>query len=171
MTYDLTRLQRLPTDTHYLVTLGGEDLVDPATVIDRMEYEHPLYTPESVAASRRLPEIDTDRIAFAGAYHGWGFHEDGARSGLVAADPPRPAVDPHDPRGAAQTGRFTTTIRHTRRTPFTRTFEHRLDLLAGRPRRAARPRRPRPLRGPRPPRLAPTARSATTSRRSSPTTT
>ena len=34
---------------------------------------------------RRLPEIDTDRVAFAGAYHGWGFHEDGARSGLAAA--------------------------------------------------------------------------------------
>ena len=47
-----------------------------------MEYEHPLYTPASVAAQRRLPEIDTDRVAFAGAYHGWGFHEDGARSGL-----------------------------------------------------------------------------------------
>ena len=59
VTYDLTRLQRLPTDTHYLVTLGGEDLVDPASVIDRMEYEHPLYTPASVAASRRLPEINT----------------------------------------------------------------------------------------------------------------
>ena len=85
VTYDLTRLQRLPTDTHYLVTLGGEHLVDPATVIDRMEYEHPLYTPASVAAMRRLPEINTDRIAFAGAYHGWGFHEDGARSGLAAA--------------------------------------------------------------------------------------
>ena len=86
MTYDLTRLQRLDTDTHYLVTLGGEHLVDPAKVIDRMEYEHPLYTPSSVAAQRRLPEIDTDRIAFAGAYHGWGFHEDGARSGLAAAE-------------------------------------------------------------------------------------
>ena len=85
VTYDLTRLQRLPTDTHYLVTLGGERLVDPATVIDRMEYEHPLYTPESVAASRRLPEINTERIAFAGAYHGWGFHEDGCRSGVEAA--------------------------------------------------------------------------------------
>ena len=82
VTYDLTRLQRLDTDTHYLVTLGGEHLVDPATVIDRMEYEHPLYNPASVAAQARLPEIATDRIAFAGAYHGWGFHEDGARSGL-----------------------------------------------------------------------------------------
>jgi predicted NAD/FAD-binding protein/DUF1365 family protein len=123
VTYDLTRLQRLPTDTHYLVTLGGEDLVDPATVIDRMEYEHPLYTPESVAASRRLPEIDSARIAFAGAYHGWGFHEDGARSGLAAATHlglPWPRAT----HVAPEPGRFETTIRHTRRTPFGRTFEH-----------------------------------------------
>ena len=123
VTYDLTRLQRLPTDTHYLVTLGGGDLVDPATVIDRMEYEHPLYTPASVAASRRLPEINTDRIAFAGAYHGWGFHEDGARSGLVAAthlDLPWTRAT----HALPQPGRFETTIRHTRRSPFTRTFEH-----------------------------------------------
>jgi predicted NAD/FAD-binding protein/DUF1365 family protein len=124
VTYDLTRLQRLPTDTHYLVTLGGEDLVDPATVIDRMEYEHPLYTPESVAAQRRLPEIDTDRIAFAGAYHGWGFHEDGARSGLAAATRlglPWARTTTVLPRP----GRFETTIRHTRRAPFRRSFEHR----------------------------------------------
>jgi predicted NAD/FAD-binding protein/DUF1365 family protein len=124
VTYDLTRLQRLPTSTHYLVTLGGEDLVDPATVIDRMEYEHPLYTPESVAAQRRLPEISTDRIAFAGAYHGWGFHEDGARSGLAAATRlglPWARTTTVLPRP----GRFETTIRHTRRTPFRRSFEHR----------------------------------------------
>ena len=123
VTYDLTRLQRLPTDTHYLVTLGGEGLVDPATVIDRMEYEHPLYTPASVAASRRLPEINSARIAFAGAYHGWGFHEDGARSGLAAAAHlglPWPQAT----RVVPEPGRFATTIRHTRRTPFARTFEH-----------------------------------------------
>lgn len=124
VTYDLTRLQRLPTDTHYLVTLGGEDLVDPATVIDRMEYEHPLYTPESVAAQRRLPEINSERVAFAGAYHGWGFHEDGARSGLAAATHlglPWARTTTVLPRP----GRFETTIRHTRRTPFRRSFEHR----------------------------------------------
>ncbi len=77
------------------------DLVDPATVIETMEYAHPLYTPESVAAQRRLPEIDTDRIAFAGAYHGWGFHEDGARSGLAAAERlgfPWPDADADGPR-------------------------------------------------------------------------
>ena len=87
VTYDLTRLQRLDvTDRRFLVTLNGVDCVDQALVIDTMHYEHPLYTPESVAAQRRLPEINTERIAFAGAYHGWGFHEDGARSGVAAAE-------------------------------------------------------------------------------------
>ena len=57
VTYDLTRLMRLPTETRYLVTLGGEDLVDPATVIARREYAHPLYTPESVAAQARLRRV------------------------------------------------------------------------------------------------------------------
>jgi predicted NAD/FAD-binding protein len=87
VTYDLTRLQRLDvSDRRFLVTLNGVDCVDQGLVIDTMHYEHPLYTPESVAAQRRLPEINTPRIAFAGAYHGWGFHEDGARSGAVAAE-------------------------------------------------------------------------------------
>lgn len=86
VTYDLTRLQRLDTDVHYLVTLGGEHLVDPATVIARREYAHPIYNPASVAAQARLTSIETERIAFAGAYHGWGFHEDGALSGLAAAE-------------------------------------------------------------------------------------
>jgi DUF1365 family protein len=129
VTYDLTRLQRLDTETRYLVTLGGEGLVDPDSVIDRMEYAHPLYTPESVAAQRRLPEVETDRVAFAGAYHGWGFHEDGARSGLAAVE--RLGLSVGDARGAPATslettkGIYATTITHTRRTPFTRRFTHR----------------------------------------------
>ncbi|WP_216894517.1 NAD(P)/FAD-dependent oxidoreductase [Nocardia alni] len=88
VTYDLTRLMGLDhvADRRFLVTLGGARLVDPARVIAEMTYEHPIYTPESVAAQARLPELDTDRLAFAGAYHGWGFHEDGARSGLRAAE-------------------------------------------------------------------------------------
>ncbi|MGC4110019.1 MAG: DUF1365 family protein [Nocardioides sp.] len=128
VTYDLTRLQRLPTQTPYLVTLGGEDLVDPERVIARMEYAHPLYTPTSVAAQRLLPEADTDRVAFAGAYHGWGFHEDGARSGAAAAA--RLGL-PWDPSPAApvtstpEPGMFDSRIRHTRRRPFRRSFEHR----------------------------------------------
>ncbi|MFE6860910.1 NAD(P)/FAD-dependent oxidoreductase [Nocardia sp. NPDC057668] len=88
VTYDLTRLMNLDhvADRRFLVTLGGEHLIDPARIIARMHYEHPIYTPESVAAQQRLPEIDTARVCFAGAYHGWGFHEDGALSGLRAAE-------------------------------------------------------------------------------------
>ena len=88
VSYDMTRLQRLPTgpdDPTYVVTLNATDRVDPSTVIARMDYEHPAYTPESVAAQRRLPELRSPRFALAGAYHGWGFHEDGCASGVRAA--------------------------------------------------------------------------------------
>ncbi len=124
VTYDLTRLQRLPTDTHYLVTLGGEDLVDPAQVIARREYAHPLYTPASVAAQRALPTANTARIAFAGAYHGWGFHEDGARSGAAAA---AHLGLPWDRPEVPGPGMYSSTIRHTRRRPFAKSYTHHAD--------------------------------------------
>jgi predicted NAD/FAD-binding protein len=85
ISYHMNRLQSLPAAEDYLVTLGGAGVVDPRCVIDRMDYEHPAYTPASVAAQRRLPELNTAVMAFAGAYHGWGFHEDGCRSGAEAA--------------------------------------------------------------------------------------
>ncbi|QUR66206.1 NAD(P)/FAD-dependent oxidoreductase [Mycobacterium spongiae] len=85
VSYDVTRLMRISGDRRFLVTLGGHDRVDPQSVIAEMTYSHPLYTPESVAAQRLLPTLDDDRVVFAGAYHGWGFHEDGAASGLRAA--------------------------------------------------------------------------------------
>jgi predicted NAD/FAD-binding protein len=85
VTYDISRLMRIDADRRFLVTLGGHDRVDPTSVIAEMVYEHPLYTPQSVAAQRLLPSLDDDRVVYAGAYHGWGFHEDGAVSGLRAA--------------------------------------------------------------------------------------
>nr|WP_062646091.1 FAD-dependent oxidoreductase [Streptomyces sp. NBRC 110468] len=85
VSYDMNRLQRLDAAEPYVVTLGGTDRVDPGRVLARMTYEHPVYTPESVAAQRELPTLNTAVTAFAGAYHGWGFHEDGCRSGVAAA--------------------------------------------------------------------------------------
>ncbi|MGV9711568.1 NAD(P)/FAD-dependent oxidoreductase [Gordonia sp. NPDC003424] len=86
VTYDLTRLMRLPTGyPRMLVTMGRTDLVDESTVLAEMTYEHPVYTTESVAAQALLPDANTDDIVFAGAYHGWGFHEDGALAGARAA--------------------------------------------------------------------------------------
>ena len=69
----------------YIVTLGDSGDIDPARRIATMRYAHPAYTRESVAAQRRLPGLNTTVTAFAGAYHGWGFHEDGCRSGAAAA--------------------------------------------------------------------------------------
>lgn len=87
VTYDMNRLQRLPSRTRFLVSLNMTDEIDPARVIDTYRYDHPVYTAEGLAAQRRWGEISgTDRIHYCGAYWGWGFHEDGVRSGLRAAD-------------------------------------------------------------------------------------
>ena len=85
VSYDMNRLQALATRCPHLVTLNATDRIDPDRVLARMTYEHPIYTTRSVAAQRHLPELNDGTIAFAGAYHGWGFHEDGCRAGVAAA--------------------------------------------------------------------------------------
>jgi uncharacterized protein len=82
---DTNRLQALPSRDPHIVTLNATDRIDPALVLDRMTYEHPIYTLPSVGAQKKLPGLNDGTIAFAGAYHGWGFHEDGCRSGVAAA--------------------------------------------------------------------------------------
>jgi predicted NAD/FAD-binding protein len=81
----MNRLHGLSTDEQYVVTLNGQDRVKPGSVLARMVYEHPVYTAESVEAQTWLSGLATDRTVYAGAYHGWGFHEDGCRSGVEAA--------------------------------------------------------------------------------------
>ncbi|WP_340539325.1 NAD(P)/FAD-dependent oxidoreductase [Nocardioides sp. GXZ039] len=85
VTYWMNRLQGLDTADDLLVTLNGSDKVDPDAVIAQMDYDHPIFTPEAVRAAERLREAGGDRLAFAGAHLGWGFHEDGCRSGVDAA--------------------------------------------------------------------------------------
>jgi predicted NAD/FAD-binding protein len=83
VTYDMNRLQRLDAKHHYLVSLNAD--IPESRVLARMTYEHPVYTPAAVNAQGTLPRLHDGRTAFAGAYHGWGFHEDGCRSGVAAA--------------------------------------------------------------------------------------
>jgi predicted NAD/FAD-binding protein len=85
VSYDMNRLQLLETATPYIVSLNATGLINPNRVVDEMDYEHPIYTVDSVAAQQRLPELNDGVLAFAGAYQGWGFHEDGCRSGVEAA--------------------------------------------------------------------------------------
>lgn len=88
VSYDLSRLQRLESrdGRRYLVSLGESELISPDAVLERMVYEHPQYTPESVQAQQAIAGLSDNRIAYAGAYLGWGFHEDGALSGVRAAE-------------------------------------------------------------------------------------
>jgi predicted NAD/FAD-binding protein len=85
VSYDLNRLMRLDEPLDYVLTLNGLGRVSESRVLARMSYEHPVFTQESLAAQRRLPEINDETLAFAGAYHGWGFHEDGCAAGVRAA--------------------------------------------------------------------------------------
>jgi predicted NAD/FAD-binding protein len=85
VTYWMNRLQGIESAEPFLVTLNSAEQVDPSTVLATMAYTHPIYTPTSVAAQTELKRLFTDRTVYAGAYHGWGFHEDGCRSGVDAA--------------------------------------------------------------------------------------
>jgi predicted NAD/FAD-binding protein len=85
VSYDMNRLQHLRTETPYVVSLNAGDRIDPGQVVAEMDYEHPIYTVDAVTAQPRLAGLNDGRLAFAGAYHGWGFHEDGCRSGVEAA--------------------------------------------------------------------------------------
>ena len=85
VTYWMNRLQGIESAEPFLVTLNASERIDPTTVVATMAYTHPIYTPTSVAAQGELKRLFTDRTVFAGAYHGWGFHEDGCRSGVDAA--------------------------------------------------------------------------------------
>ena len=85
VTYWMNRLQGHPEADPLLVTLNPDEATAPGDVVATMTYRHPTYSAVSVAAQERLAALSSDRLAFAGAYHGWGFHEDGCRSGVEAA--------------------------------------------------------------------------------------
>ena len=85
VSYWMNRLQGHRSPQAFLVTLNDRERLDPGSVVAVMHYEHPIYTPEAVRAQSQLGDLATDRTVYAGAYHGWGFHEDGCRSGVEAA--------------------------------------------------------------------------------------
>ncbi|MCJ0824715.1 FAD-dependent oxidoreductase [Luteimonas sp. 50] len=86
VSYCMNLLQGLEAAKPLVVTLNRTDDIDPATMLVRRSYRHPVYTHAMVAAQARKHEIQgMDRTWFAGAYWGWGFHEDGMRSGVEVA--------------------------------------------------------------------------------------
>ena len=84
LTYWMNRLQNLRTDRPVLVTLNPTH--EPRDAVAETVYHHPQYDGDAVEAQRRIPALQgVDRTWFAGSYTGFGFHEDGLRSGLRVA--------------------------------------------------------------------------------------
>ena len=83
LTYNMNILQKLKSPETFCVTINDPGLVDESKIIKKINYEHPLFTNESVSAQKKIKEINSNsRILFCGAYCGYGFHEDGLKSAL-----------------------------------------------------------------------------------------
>jgi uncharacterized protein len=100
LTYDMNILQGLEGTETFCVTLNASERIDPAKVLARVNYHHPLFTLEGATAQARQREINgTWRTYYCGAWWRNGFHEDGLVSALAALDhfrsdfglPPGPA--------------------------------------------------------------------------------
>ena len=86
VSYCMNLLQSLDAPEPFIVSLNRTADIDPGKILARMDYAHPLQDHASVAAQARRAEINgVDRIWYAGAYWGYGFHEDGLRSGVEVA--------------------------------------------------------------------------------------
>ena len=87
VSYLMNVLQSIESETPYIVSLNQDEFIRDDLIIARMDYAHPIYTHQSVAAKTRRWEISGhNRTHFAGAYWGFGFHEDGMRSAVEVAN-------------------------------------------------------------------------------------
>ncbi len=83
LTYDMNILQALDAPETFCVTLNYAEAIDPARIIKRLVYHHPVYSRDSIAAQKRHSDISgMNRTYYCGAYWGFGFHEDGVNSAL-----------------------------------------------------------------------------------------
>jgi len=88
VTYHMNRLQSLDAPHEFCVTLNYSARIHPDRILKRIRYHHPVYSPGAVAAQKRHREISgVNRTSYCGAYWGYGFHEDGVKSGPAVCAP------------------------------------------------------------------------------------
>jgi predicted NAD/FAD-binding protein len=86
VTYIMNILQGLQAPETFCVSLNLDARIDPSKILKKMSYDHPVFTREATHAQSRWSEISgRNRTHFAGAYWGFGFHEDGVKSGTRVA--------------------------------------------------------------------------------------
>ena len=83
VTYDMNILQSIGAPEEFCVSLNPSKALDPEKIHGKYLYHHPVYNPESLSARESHSQISgIDRTHYAGAYWGYGFHEDGVRSAV-----------------------------------------------------------------------------------------
>jgi predicted NAD/FAD-binding protein len=98
LTYNMNILQKLRSDTTFCVTLNDTQSIDPDRILQRVRYQHPVFTAAGVAAQQRQQEINgRQRTWYCGAYWRNGFHEDGVVSALNALQDFREHIDHEQP--------------------------------------------------------------------------
>lgn len=86
VTYNMNRLQTLESPDTFCVSLNATESIDPRRILHKTRLSHPVFTRGSMEAQRRHSEISgVSRTHYCGAYWGYGFHEDGVRSGVNVA--------------------------------------------------------------------------------------
>ncbi len=87
LSYWMNRLQNLPGETQYVVTLNPDRAPNPDCVLRKQAYEHPLFNADTWKAQQELWSLQgQNRTWYCGSYFGSGFHEDAVQSGLAVAE-------------------------------------------------------------------------------------
>jgi len=83
VTYWLNKLQNLKTSKNYFLTLNPIISIGDSQIIKKVEFTHPFYDIKTINAQKYLPELQgVNNSYFCGSYFGYGFHEDGLKSGI-----------------------------------------------------------------------------------------
>jgi predicted NAD/FAD-binding protein len=84
--YLLNKLQPLPYSQAVVVSLNPTQAIDAQKIIQTISYAHPVFDLAAIDAQHNMHQIQGQQNTwYAGAWLGYGFHEDGLKSGLSAA--------------------------------------------------------------------------------------
>ena len=87
LTYWMNLLQQIGTDSNYFVSLNPECLPRADKIVKKIIYDHPIYDFDTFKCQKEIELIQgKNNVWFCGAYLGYGFHEDGIKSGVNVAN-------------------------------------------------------------------------------------